>query len=44
MQDWELAREGKPLRDGTIHVFDARPLLDGEVFRPLRDPERSSRS
>jgi len=26
--------------DGTIHVLDARPLLDGEVFRPLRDPER----
>ncbi len=26
--------------DGSIHRFDAEPILTGEVFAPLRDPER----
>ena len=25
--------------DGSIHQFDAEPLLDGPVFRPLKDRE-----
>ncbi|MBI3179518.1 MAG: DUF2442 domain-containing protein [Deltaproteobacteria bacterium] len=30
--------------DGSIHRVDARPLLEGDVFAPIRDPETFQRA